>query len=405
MSIKKVFGILFLGFFLSCNCLVFAQLDCGIPNGPAPIPFTDANYGAFCSAIAQAYFTGLTNGTSPTTYGPTALVDRGMMAAFITRTMNQSLKRGSHRAAMGQWWTMRDLDGLALYGSTGTWGMPLTVATDGRNVWAGCTGGIGRLDVGTGTVLNYYTVSGDVSGIVPVPQGTIFVAGTAVYRLTPNGTAPQQAASLSGTGKGIAFDGSRYWVTTSPVSGSGAGSLYVFTQTSPLLSWSGTLVAILQNPTSVLFDGTYIWVADPGAHRVHQFDTAGNPLWSAMCTGNPGDMVFDGTNLWVPDSANTVLVIRPGASGSTVIASLSGNGLNRPRSAAFDGERILVTNMSSPPCVSLFRAADLSSLGTATGTSFEPFYACSDGVNFWLLGETSWSGGIMTIYFASVGRF
>src|SRR6185295_3640343 len=68
-------------------------------------PFTDvpASNLFFCS-IAAAYFTGLTNGTSATTYSPTQPVPREQMAAFITRTMDQSLRRGNRRAALQQWW-------------------------------------------------------------------------------------------------------------------------------------------------------------------------------------------------------------------------------------------------------------------------------------------------------------
>src|SRR5438552_129772 len=61
------------------------------------LPFLDvAGNGFFCQ-IAEAYFAGLTNGTSATTYGPNDPVTRGQMAAFITRTLDGSLKRGSRR--------------------------------------------------------------------------------------------------------------------------------------------------------------------------------------------------------------------------------------------------------------------------------------------------------------------
>ena len=60
------------------------------------------------------------------------------------------------------------------------------------------------------------------------------------------------------------------------------------------------------------------------------------------------------------------------------------NGLNDPFTAAFDGERILVTNFAGNS-VSLWKAADLTPLGTfPTGTSTQPFGACSDGLNFWI---------------------
>jgi hypothetical protein len=58
--------------------------------------------------------------------------------------------------------------------------------------------------------------------------------------------------------------------------------------------------------------------------------------------------------------------------------------LSTANTAAFDGERILVTNYVGNR-VSLWKAADLTQLGSvATGAGTVPVGACSDGVNFWL---------------------
>jgi hypothetical protein len=63
---------------------------------------------------------------------------------------------------------------------------------------------------------------------------------------------------------------------------------------------------------------------------------------------------------------------------------LTGNGLNGPVAAAFDGQRVMVTN-DSGNSVSLWKAADLTALGSfATGASTGPFGACSDGISFWI---------------------
>jgi hypothetical protein len=72
------------------------------------LPFEDVSSASifFCS-IASAYFSGLTSGTTATTYSPNTPVLRDQMAAFTTRTLDQSLRRGSQRAALGQWWTSR----------------------------------------------------------------------------------------------------------------------------------------------------------------------------------------------------------------------------------------------------------------------------------------------------------
>jgi DNA-binding beta-propeller fold protein YncE len=97
----------------------------------------------------------------------------------------------------------------------------------------------------------------------------------------------------------------------------------------------------------------------------------------------PNFPVFDGTNIWVPNKlSNSVTVVR--ASNGTVLQTLTGNGLNLPINAAFDGEKLLVTNVNGN-VVSLWKAADLTPLGFfQTGINTNPFGACSDGINFWV---------------------
>src|SRR5436190_2497603 len=85
------------------------RADTGTCSGAqVNLPFTDVQGNAFFCQIAAAYFSGLSNGTSATTYSPTAPVAREQMAAFVTRTLDQSLKRGSRRAALDQWWVPKD---------------------------------------------------------------------------------------------------------------------------------------------------------------------------------------------------------------------------------------------------------------------------------------------------------
>ena len=67
-----------------------------------------------------------------------------------------------------------------------------------------------------------------------------------------------------------------------------------------------------------------------------------------------------------------------------VLATLTGNGLNQPLTAAFDGQRILVTDSTfGAEGVSLWKAADFNPLGfIPTEATTSPDGACSDGVNF-----------------------
>src|SRR5215468_9711185 len=62
--------------------------------------------------------------------------------------------------------------------------------------------------------------------------------------------------------------------------------------------------------------------------------------------------------------------------------SLTGNGLNQLIQAAFDGQRMLVTNHAGNS-VSMWKATDLTPIGSfSTGAVTHPLGACSDGINF-----------------------
>jgi hypothetical protein len=78
------------------------------------LPFTDVMGSPFFCQIAEAFFSGLTNGMTGTTYSPGANATREQMAAFVTRTMDHSQKRGSRRAALKQFWTPASVDGVGL---------------------------------------------------------------------------------------------------------------------------------------------------------------------------------------------------------------------------------------------------------------------------------------------------
>jgi hypothetical protein len=65
------------------------------------VPFTDVAGNAFFCQIAEAYFSGLTNGTTATTYSPSNGVTRKQIAASVTRTQDSALRRGSRKVALG----------------------------------------------------------------------------------------------------------------------------------------------------------------------------------------------------------------------------------------------------------------------------------------------------------------
>src|SRR6266404_5941345 len=98
------------------------------------LPFTDVAGDFFFCEIAAAYFSGLTSGSTPTTYSPKANVPRDQMAAFTTRTLDQSLKRGSQRAALNQWWTTSPEYDIGL-AATSVGVEPAGVKSDGIDLW------------------------------------------------------------------------------------------------------------------------------------------------------------------------------------------------------------------------------------------------------------------------------
>ena len=136
-------------------------------------------------------------------------------------------------------------------------------------------------------------------------------------------------------------------------------------------------------PVSILYDGANVWVADGGLNVLVKLDAAGAVLQTVTVGANPFHPVFDGTNIWVPNhDSNSVTVVR-GSSGA-VLQTLTGNDLGGPSSAAFDGERVLVTN-SSGNHVSLFKAANLSAIGSVpAGAGVNSNAVCSDGIGFWV---------------------
>src|SRR6185295_11117588 len=68
-------------------------------------PFTDVSDAAFCPFVLQIFTLGITTGTTPTTYSPASPVSRLQMAAFLARTVDRTLQRGSRRAALRQFWS------------------------------------------------------------------------------------------------------------------------------------------------------------------------------------------------------------------------------------------------------------------------------------------------------------
>jgi hypothetical protein len=358
--------------------------DCSGVN--VTLPFTDvAGSGFFCQ-IAAAYFSGLANGTSATTYGPGNLVTREQMAAFITRTLDQSLERGSRRAALNQFSTPTGPSDLRL---TTVGSIPVAVVSDGADLWVvnRIPGTVSRVRASDGKLLGTWTgmTAGTAKAII-VAAGRIFIAaettpGT-LYRIDPDqapGPVTVVSNNLGASSNSLAYDGSRIWTANA-----GGGGFPTSVSRVDINTGSVTTFFIGFNLLGgILYDGANIWVTDAVDDSIKKLDSNGNVIQSVSVGDFPIGPFFDGTNIWVPNfSANSITIIR--AATGTVLTTLTGNGLFGPLSGAFDGERVLVTNTSGHS-VSMWKASDLSPLGSvSTGGNTGPNWVCSDGLNFWI---------------------
>jgi hypothetical protein len=369
------------------------RADTGTCGGVSiTLPFTDvpASSAFFCS-IASAYISGLTDGTTATTYDPTQNVTRAETAEFVSRTLDQSLSRGSRRAALDQWWVPATIPSTA---KTQVGGSPRLLKSDGADIWV-AGGGVARVRASDGQLLGTWTGMNGAYGVL-VARGRVFVTTFStpgrLYSIDP--TQPPGVATLvtelPPRPKGIAYDGSRIWI------GHENGGVSIFRFICVTGACLKTVTAGFSSPEGILYDGTNIWVADEGDSTLKKLNSDGSIALSVPVSA-PANPVFDGANIWVPSQSSpglvTVVRVKDSAGNPLaqpfVLAILTGNGLNDSNltgtiSAAFDGQRVLVTN-STVDRVSLWKATDLTPLGSvSTGANSHPLGACSDGINFWI---------------------
>ncbi|HKA36497.1 MAG TPA: hypothetical protein VKH43_06720 [Thermoanaerobaculia bacterium] len=303
------------------------------------------------------------------------------MAIFLSRSADRLLLRGSRRAVLKQFWRPQSNAVLHL---TTVGAIPAHVESDGADLWVAnlTDNSVSRVRGSDGKLLETWVGASNAYSVL-VARGDVYVAGQAspgtLYRIDPSqpAGAVTAVASLGDSPYGITFDGSRIW-TANYV----PGSISIVTPGATLPWTVTTRTTGFANLQGALFDGANIWVTDTTPGTLLKLDGAGAVLQTVTVGSNPEFPVFDGTNIWVPSLSSSISVVR--ASSGAVLATLTGNGLNLPTTAAFDGQRILVTN-NSGDVVSLWKAADLTALGfLGTGANTAPFGVCSDGVNFWI---------------------
>ncbi|HKF41698.1 MAG TPA: S-layer homology domain-containing protein [Thermoanaerobaculia bacterium] len=343
-------------------------------------PFTDVAADVFCPFVLEIFYLGITTGTTATTYDPSGNVTRLQMAAFLSRSVDGVLKRGSRRAAGEQFWTTGNETVLGV--TTLPFGANL-VKSDGADLWVANSSRatVTRVRASDGKILETWTGATSAFGVLSA-IGSIFSTGRtnpgAVYRIDPSqpaGVVTTVASSVGVNTGGIAFDGARIWTANS-------NSVSIVTPGAST-PWSVTTVtAGFAGPNGAIFDGGNIWVTD--GDTIKKLDSSGAILLTVTSSATePMFPAYDGSNIWVPNFiGGTVDVIR--ASSGARLATLTGNGLFGAISASFDGQRVVVTDQANGG-VSLWKAADLSPIGFfSTGAGSNPYGAASDGLNFWL---------------------
>src|SRR6185369_7312885 len=151
-------------------------------------PFTDTAADAFCPFILEVFYLGITTGTTPTTYDPAANVTRTQMAAFLSRTVDRTLGRGSRRAALGQYWTTQPSGLMSTTVGTGTGAGALR--SDGADVWVAnyVDGTVSRVRGSDGKLLETWTGAALGRGVLAA-RGQIFVTGADIpgrlYQIDP----------------------------------------------------------------------------------------------------------------------------------------------------------------------------------------------------------------------------
>ena len=345
-------------------------------------PFTDVAADAFCPFVLEIFYLGITTGTTATTYDPTSNVTRLQMAAFLSRTVDGVLKRGSRRAAMDQFWNSQN---STVLGVTTVGTDPVLLASDGADIWVANLGSasVSRVRASDGRLLETWTGATGAWGVVSA-MGKILVSGenptnSKLYSIDPSATAgavTTVATNLGANAQGIAFDGTRIW--TANVSGS---SVSIVTP-GATIPWTVTTVTTgFGGPIGAVFDGSNMWITD-NSGLLEKVDAGGAILQTVTLGFGAGYPVFDGTNIWAPiTGSNKVCVVR--ASTGALLATLTGNGIGDAQSAAFDGQRVLIVSNNSAT-LSLFKAADLTPISFVQISNVHPIGSCSDGINFWI---------------------
>jgi len=232
---------------------------------------------------------------------------------------------------------------------------------------------VGLSSAGTPGQVSFFNLAGSVDLVVDVVayladhnfDDRYLRAGPAPY-LNPTAT-----FGVAGTGD-VAYDGTNFWVSTNtPAVNEYSGS-------------NGQLLGTFPThgqPGRMLFDGTDLWVICAYDHSVSKLRASDGADEGNVVVGlTPSSLAFDGTYLYVLDTGGPVgTVTKVRASDNTVVATFTVG--QSPQAIAFDGSNLDVT----------FYGASIDEFGTADGTrqrevatGQDPGAIVAAGPNLWV---------------------
>jgi YVTN family beta-propeller protein len=194
-------------------------------------------------------------------------------------------------------------DTLAFVTSVAVGTNPYNSSFDGKYIWVNNStdGSLSKVDIKTATVVA--TVTGFSTPSGSCFDGTyLWVANNGASTINKVDVVANSIVGSFSTGGAsgymCCFDGTHIW--------SGLTDNTVIK-----LDSSGAIVATVpgfNGPTSLVFDGSYIWVANDAANTIVQVDILNNSILNTVTVGaNPYDGCFDGTHLWFPNSGSNTI--------------------------------------------------------------------------------------------------
>jgi hypothetical protein len=177
-----------------------------------------------------------------------------------------------------------------------------SVAFDGAHVWASSRSGswVKEIDPVSGAVLNTIIDPLIHDPLLGFDGHRIWASNAhgkvlAIDTVSAAIVARITLADGGPTTGGVAFDGSKVWIALPAV---GLAEIDPNTDAVKVTPTTG-------DPTALLVDGTYLWVANPAHSTLSRLTIATRVLTDPLSFlhDSPGSLAFDGTRLWVQETS------------------------------------------------------------------------------------------------------